>query len=171
MHFPFPQSKTVPKARVIRVADETVAPKKNLWTINIPFTLKEKYPAHTRAYHHVQEGVCTLGYALSRRGARRLLREVALREVGAPYDLLLRAYCEGDRGRAPGRQCLTTQPSLFHHHRAAGPVSAMSDISDHGRNGEFRETAMTDMVRWSVRLNADALMEGRTDFVDQYPDE
>jgi hypothetical protein len=30
---------------------------------------------------------------------------------------------------------------------------------------------MTDMVRWSVRLNADALLEGRTDFVDQYPDE
>jgi len=27
------------------------------------------------------------------------------------------------------------------------------------------------MVRWSVRLNADALMDGRTDFVDQFPDE
>jgi hypothetical protein len=45
----------------------------------------------------------------------------------------------------------------------------MSDISDHG--GEWRERAMTDMVRWSVRLNAEALMEGRGEFVDQYPDE
>ncbi|KAJ4292883.1 hypothetical protein N0V88_005543 [Collariella sp. IMI 366227] len=162
---------TVPKGRVIRLHDETVAPKKNLWTFNIPFTLKEAYPEHTRAYHHVQEGVCTLGYAVSRRGAQKLLHEVALKEVGEAYDILLRAYCEGERGRRPGRQCLATQPSLFHHHRPAGPLNAISDISNHGGNGEFRDTAMTDMVRWSVRLNADALMEGRTNFVDQFPDE
>ncbi len=58
-----------------------------------------------------------------------------------------------------------TQPSVFQHRRTAEPVNTMSDISDYG-NGEFRETA----VKWSVRLNADALMEGRTDFVHQYPD-
>jgi GR25 family glycosyltransferase involved in LPS biosynthesis len=171
MHFPFPDSRTVPKARIIRLNDNTVAPKKNLWTFNIPFTLKESYPEHTRAYHHVQEGVCTLGYALSRRGAQKLLYEVGLKDVDTAYDLLLRAYCEGDRGRKAGRQCLTTQPSLFHHHRPAGRVGDMSDISDHG--GEWREKAVTDMVRWSVRLNAEALMEGREEegFVDQYPDE
>jgi hypothetical protein len=171
MHFPFQHSKTVPKGRVIRLGDETVAPRRNLWTINVPFTLKETYPEHTRAYHHVQEGVCTLGYALSQRGARRLLHEVALKDVSHAYDLLLRFFCEGEEGRGAGRQCLTTQPALFHHHRMAGMVSAMSDIGDHGKNNEFREKAMTDMVRWSVRLNAEALMEGRTDFVDQYPDE
>ncbi len=171
MHFPFHHSKTVPKARIIRLNDETVAPKKNLWTFNIPFTLKETYPEHTRAYHHVQEGVCTLGYALSQRGARKLLHEVALKDVGHAYDILLRFYCEGEQGRRAGRQCLATQPSLFHHHRPAGPASANSDISNHGANGEFHKNAMTDMVRWSVRLNADALMEGRTDFVDQFPDE
>ncbi len=171
MHFPFTHSKTVPKARVIRLNDETVAPKRNLWTFNIPFTLKETYPEHTRSYHHVQEGVCTLGYALSQRGAQKLLHEVALKDVGAAYDILLRFYCEGDKGRRAGRQCLATQPGLFQHHRPAGPASAMSDISNHGANGEFRDTSMTDMVRWSVRMNADALMEGRTDFVDQFPDE
>jgi hypothetical protein len=111
MHFPF--SKTVPKGRIIRLNDETVAPKRNQWVFNIPFTLKEKYPEHTRAYHHAQEGVCALGYALSQRGARKLLHEVALKDVSAPFDILLRWYCEGDKGRAPGRQCLTTQPSLF----------------------------------------------------------
>ena len=171
MHFPFRHSKTVPKARVIRLNDETVAPKKHLWTLNIPFTLKDTYPEHTRAYHHAQEGVCTLGYALSQHGARKLLHEVALKEVRDAYDILLRFFCEGVRGRAAGRQCLATQPSLFHHHRPAGLLSAMSDIGTHGKNGEVRETAMTDMVRWSVRLNAEALLEGRTDFVDQFPDE
>ncbi|GKT53006.1 glycosyltransferase family 25 protein [Colletotrichum tofieldiae] len=168
MHFPFADAKNiVPKARVIHANDVTVAPKKNLWTLNIPFTLKEKYPEHTRAVHHVQEGVCTLGYAVSQKGARRLLQEVALKDVSDAVDILLRFFCEGSKGRRP-HNCLTTQPAFFHHHRAAGPMSSMSDIGDHG--GGVRETSMTDMVRWSVRLNADALLEGRTDFVDQYPD-
>ena len=171
MHFPFAHSKTVPQARIIRLDDETVAPKKDLWTLNTPFTLKDTYPEHTRAYHHAQEGVCTLGYALSQRGARKLLHEVGLKDVGAAYDILLRFYCEGDKGRRAGVQCLATQPSLFHHHRPAGWVGAQSDISNHGAEGEMREKALTDMVRWSVRLNADALMDGRTDFVDQFPDE
>lgn len=168
MHFPFADNPRVPKGRVIRLNDETVAPRKNLWTFNIPFTLTERYPEHTRAYHHVQEGVCALGYAVTQRGARKLLYEVGLKDVSAGYDLLLRYFCEGVHGRAEGRRCLTTQPALFHHHRQAGPVSAMSDNEDHGDG--FRDSAMTDMVRWSVRLNAEALMEGRTDFVDQYPD-
>ena len=168
MHFPFEKHRNVPKARVIRLDDETVAPRKNLWTFNIPFTLKEKYPEHTRAYHHVQEGVCSLGYAVSQAGARKLLYEVGMKDVGAAFDLLLRYYCEGEKGRAAGRQCLTTQPGLFQHHRTAGPDSAMSDIGDHGDG--WRDTPMTDMVRWSVRLNADTLLVGGREMVDQYPD-
>ncbi|KAK1992731.1 hypothetical protein LX36DRAFT_587826 [Colletotrichum falcatum] len=167
MHFPFLDREGVPKARVIHHNDVTVAPKKNLWTFNIPFTLKETYPEHTRAVHHVQEGVCTLGYAVSQQGARKLLQEVALKDVSDAVDILLRFFCEGGKGRKP-HNCLTSQPAFFHHHRAAGPMSSMSDIGTHDG---FRETSMTDMVRWSVRLNADALLEGRTDFIDQYPDD
>ncbi|KAK3295370.1 glycosyltransferase family 25 protein, partial [Chaetomium fimeti] len=169
MHFPFERSAHVPKARVIHEGDETVAPKKNLWTFNIPFTLKEKYPPHTRAYHHVQEGVCTLGYAVSQQGARKLLYEVGLKPVTAAFDLLLRWYCEGEKGRAAGRQCLTTQPGLFQHHRPAGPNNAMSDIGNHGDG--WREKSMTDMVRWSVRMNADVLLDGGEEFRNQFPGE
>ncbi|KAI1651585.1 glycosyltransferase family 25 protein [Daldinia loculata] len=167
MHFPFEDNPLIPKGRVIHLEDETVAPKQNLWTFNVPFTLKDKYPEHTRAVHHVQEGVCTLGYAVSQAGARKLLHEVGLKDVTDGFDILLRFFCEGVKGRKY-HNCLTTQPALFHHHRAAGPLSASSDIGDHGSG--FREKSSTDMVRWSVRLNADVLLEGRTDFVDQYPD-
>ncbi|KAH6838472.1 glycosyltransferase family 25 protein [Chaetomium sp. MPI-CAGE-AT-0009] len=158
MHFPFEKHPHVPKARVVREGDVTVAPKKNLWTFNIPFTLKEKYPEHTRAYHHVQEG-----------GAQKLLYEVGLKGVTAAFDLLLRWYCEGEKGRAAGRQCLTTQPGLFQHHRPAGPASAMSDIGNHGDG--WRDKGMTDMVRWSVRMNAGVLLDGGKEFMDQFPDE
>lgn len=167
LHFPFAQSTNIPKSRVIHRNDETVAPQKNLWSINKPFTLKEEYPAHTRSVSHAQEGVCTLGYALSHRGARRIMQEVALKPVTDAYDILMRFFCEGVKGRKKG-VCLAPQPPYFHHHRAVGPMSAMSDIGNHG--GDYRKEAMTDMVRWSVRLNADAIIDGRTDFVEQYPD-
>jgi hypothetical protein len=167
MHFPFKNGKNIPRGRVMRLDDETVAPKKNLWTLNKPFTLVKEYPEHTRAYHHVQEGVCTLAYALSQRGAQKLLHEVGLKEVTDAYDILLRFFCEGVRGRKAGRQCLTTQPTLFAHHRPAGPRGAMSDIGNHKG---WQEKPLTDMIRWSVRLNADVLMEGGTDMTDQYPD-
>ncbi|KAL0933556.1 glycosyltransferase family 25 protein [Colletotrichum truncatum] len=111
MHFPFENNKNVPRTRIIHTNEVTVAPKKNLWTFNIPFTLIEKYPEHTRAVHHAQEGVCTLGYAVSQKGARKLLQEVALKDVSDAYDILLRAFCEGSRGQKP-HNCITTQPAL-----------------------------------------------------------
>ncbi|KAH9987114.1 glycosyltransferase family 25 protein, partial [Xylariaceae sp. FL0662B] len=168
-HFPFEDNKKIPKGRVIHSNDETVAQKRYLWALNIPFTLKEKYPQHTRAVHHVQEGVCTLGYAVTQRSAQKLLYEVGLKDVSAAFDLLLRYFCEGEEGRRY-HNCLAIQPSLFHHHRTPGPISAESDMEDHGDG--FREKGYTDMVRWSVRLNADALLEGgnESDFEDQYPD-
>jgi hypothetical protein len=165
MHFPFDSNKLLPKGRVVHEDDVTVAPKNHLWTFNKPFTLKEKYPEHTRVVHHAQEGVCVLGYAVSQKGARKLLEEVALKPPTDAFDILLRFFCEGTNGRTFHR-CLTVQPALFHHHWPAGPES--SDIGDHG--GRVRGTSQTDMVRWSVRLNADKLMDGETNYVDQYPD-
>ncbi|CAJ2502572.1 Uu.00g099660.m01.CDS01 [Anthostomella pinea] len=167
MHFPFEDNPVIPKGRVIHKDDETVAQRRYLWTFNIPFTLKEKYPDHTRAVHHVQEGVCNLGYAVSQQGARKLLHEIALKDVNTAVDLLMRYFCEGTAGRKV-HNCLTVQPAFFHHHRMAGPMSATSDIGDYGDG--FRDKAFTDMVRHSVRLNADTLLEGGTNFTDQFPD-
>lgn len=167
MHFPFEDNTVIPKGRVIHSNDETVAPKQHLWAFNMPYTLKEKYPEHTRAVHHVQEGVCSLGYAVSQSGARKLLYEVGLKDPTAAFDLLLRFFCEGTQGRRY-HNCLTIQPALFHHHRPAGPLSSYSDISNHGEG--FKEKSTTDVVRWSVRLNADVLLEGGTQISDQYPD-
>jgi hypothetical protein len=60
------------------------------------------------------------------------------------------------------------QPSLFQHHQPAGLKNVESDISDHGEG--FREVGVTNVVRWSTRMNWDVLLDGRTDFVDQWPD-
>ncbi|KAM4060802.1 glycosyltransferase family 25 (LPS biosynthesis protein) domain-containing protein [Hirsutella rhossiliensis] len=166
MHFPF-EDGLVPKGRIIHREDVTVPKREHLWTLNIPFTLKDKYPEHTRAVHHVQEGVCSLGYAVSRAGARKILRHIALREASDAFDILLRFFCEGTRGR-PHHICVTLQPALFHHHRPVGPNKEASDIGNHGDG--FRTQAGTDMVRLSTRLNADILLSGGTTYIDQFPD-
>ena len=92
---------------------------------------------------------------------------MALKPPKDAFDFLLRFYCEGRRGRNY-HNCLGLQPGLFHHFKMAGPLSASSDIGNH--NG-FRTESSSDMIRWSVRLNADKLMNGETDYADQYPDE
>lgn len=49
-----------------------------------------------------------------------------------------------------------------------GPKSAESDIDNHG--DAWQEKPLTEMVRWSVRLNAQEIMNGGQNFVDQWPD-
>ena len=165
MQFPGEQN-AIPKGRIILPDDATVPEKRYLYSLANPFTLVDTYPEHTRAVHHVQEGVCSLAYAVSQQGARRMLQEIALKDVSDGFDILLRFFCEGTKGRRR-HICLTSQPGLFHHHRPAGPDSAQSDIGDHG--GGWRDQAITDMVRWSTRLNADVLMDGGNVFHDAFP--
>ncbi|KXJ90051.1 hypothetical protein Micbo1qcDRAFT_73562 [Microdochium bolleyi] len=166
MRFVSPDNAAAPKGRVIHHNDDTVAEKRYLWSITGPFKLVEDYPQHTRAVHHSEEGVCSLAYAVSQRGARKLLYELGTKDLKDGFDILLRFFCNGGGGRKP-HLCLSVSPALFHHHRPAGPLAAQSDIGDHGDG--FREHPLTDMVRWSVRLNADALLDGATEMHDGYP--
>ncbi|RDA84728.1 hypothetical protein CP532_5254 [Ophiocordyceps camponoti-leonardi (nom. inval.)] len=163
----FPKSRR-PKKRVIQLGDETVPQKKWLWKpFYNPVTLKEKYPEHTRAYHHSEEAVCTLGYAVSQRGARKLLREVAMQTPVLPCDLLVRSFCEGTGGLGPGL-CITTQPPLINSHWPRGPYRDQSNIRL--EEPGFRKKAETRITRWSARINAGALLEGK-DPIDGWPDE
>ncbi|KJZ72451.1 hypothetical protein HIM_08120 [Hirsutella minnesotensis 3608] len=169
--FPTNDNHVLPLGRVIQYGDETVPLKKYLDSPYIkPFVLKDDYPDHARAVHHSQWGACTLGYAVSQQGARKILREIGLKKVNAPYDLLLRTFCDGNPGRGENK-CLTTQPSLMVHHLQAGSTQADSDIKTKDGKEEYRKEGVTKEIRWSVRLNADALLKGETTFADQYPDD
>jgi hypothetical protein len=119
----------IPSGRIVR-EDHTVPQQQYLETLFGPNDI-DQYPNHTRAYHHVQEGICSLGYAITQATARHLLYSIGLNNVKAPYDLLLKEFCEGTGGRKY-HNCLTMQPPLFKHHRPAGSMDSESDISDHG---------------------------------------
>ncbi|KAH6647300.1 hypothetical protein BKA67DRAFT_663633 [Truncatella angustata] len=163
MHFPW--SKLAPRARVVQ-NDVTVP--QHRYIEGAP-DLKEQYPEHARVYHHVQEGICSLGYAVTQNTARQMVYEMGMKPFNTAFDILLLWFCDGaeKEGRSY-HDCLSMQPSLFQHHRPAGSRAAESDISPHG-DGYVNE-AHTTVVRHSVRMNAEEIMRGGTNFKDQYPD-
>jgi hypothetical protein len=82
----------------------------------------------------VSDPVCSLAYAVSQAGARKILHALGLKTFDGPFDLMLRAWFEGlGSNKDGGRQvCLGELPQLFDHHRRRGPKSRESDIEDHG---------------------------------------
>ena len=124
------------------------------------------YPNHTRVVVHEKGGVCSLAYAVSQSGARKLLYNLGLRQLDSPFDLMLRNFCEGTHGNEKN-VCISVLPQLFDHHRSAGSLKHDSDIND--KSGT-RDKAFTNNIRWSVRMNMKKLLRGKTDFEDQYPD-
>lgn len=165
--FPKAEDENVPKGRVVQQDDATAPQKRYLGPVLQPFEYAEKYPEHSRVVHHLRDGVCSLAYAVSQRGARGMLFEIGTKDFNAAFDLLLHWSCSGEFGRGYHR-CLTVQPPLIQHHRAAGPAGKDSDISGHGDG--FREKSMTQEIRWSVRMNTEVLIKGGTDYADQFPD-
>lgn len=109
MHLPFEDSRNLPKGRVAWT-DHTVPQKQYLLNLYQPNDIQEQYPDHTRVVHHSQGPVCSLGYAVSQKGARQILFEIGLKDVDNAYDVNLRKFCEdeGDRGI---HRCLTMQVS------------------------------------------------------------
>jgi hypothetical protein len=169
MGYPSPKAefRRVPEGRVIHTNDETVPERQYLQNFEgEPPELTSDYPSHSRITHHVLDGVCSLAYAVSREGARKLLYELAVKEFADSYDIMLRQFCEGSAGREL-HVCLTVQPTLFDHHRPAGPKSKESDITSHG--DDYQDKALTLNIQWSVRMNVEKLLRGEKTFDDQYP--
>jgi GR25 family glycosyltransferase involved in LPS biosynthesis len=159
MNFPTantPSPEKIPKGRVVK-HDLTVPQKHYLGTVSNPYDLKDQYPDHTRVVSHVAGGICSLGYAVTQAGARRLLHDIGLFNVDTPYDILLRQFCEGSEGRNY-HNCLAVQPALFKHHRPAGNMAAESDITSHGT--DFRGINAKYQMEYQTELEC---VVGRTD--------
>ncbi|KAF2120705.1 hypothetical protein BDV96DRAFT_683139 [Lophiotrema nucula] len=147
------------------------------------------YPNHTRIYHRSTGGeLCTVGYAVSQRGARRLLHQFGVKHWNGIFDSELGQWCASEdektqtkskdarqqrledprwtvkKGRE--RVCLATQPPIFAHHH---PVDGESDIG--GLGGGYARKHETKYLRYSVRMNLERIVQGLKDLVDQWPDE
>ncbi|KAF2691025.1 glycosyltransferase family 25 protein, partial [Lentithecium fluviatile CBS 122367] len=152
----------------------------------------DAYPPHTRIYHRASGGeLCTVAYAVSQRGARRLLHQFGLKGWNGIFDSELGRWCamedpnmgkhpppasnpQGPLGDGKGRMvgkgrervCLTSQPPLFAHHH---PMEGESDIG--GLGGGYATRFETKYLRLSVRMNLERIVQGLRTVVDQWPDE
>ncbi|CRG83899.1 hypothetical protein PISL3812_01255 [Talaromyces islandicus] len=162
-------SKTLPRGRVIHYNDDTVPENHYLNVMEQELDPREIFPNHTRTTHHVMGQICSLGYAVSQRGARRILYEMGVAKYDGPYDIMLRDICEGVNERPKGAVCLSVEPGLFNHHRPVGPSSYHSDISEH--TAAPVEIAFTENIRYSARLSIPKLIVGDPELEDQWPDE
>lgn len=164
--FPDASYPSVPLGRVA-YTDDSVPESQHIGIQVGDDKLFTQYPNHTRVVHRAAFSVCSLAYAVSLPGARRMLYEFGVNRLSNAMDLMLNSMCEGIDGRKM-RTCLSVQPELFQHHRAVGDKGTESEISSSHQG--YNPTAYTRNVRWSTRLNFAKLVDGETDYIDSYPD-
>jgi hypothetical protein len=147
-----------------------------------PDAIATAFSPHTRLYHRSTGGqLCTVGYAVSQQGARRLLHQFGIKGWNGIFDSELGRWCAGDdpdigsayaknlkNSGGKERVCLTSQPPIFAHHH---PQQGESDIG--GLGGGYARKYETKYLRYSVRMNLERLVDGAEDheLVDQWPDE
>ena len=150
-----------------------------------------KSDTHTRIFHHAMDGRCATAYAVSHRGARKLLFQAGVQSREEPFDFMLQRFCgsdptsttkdyERDRDLAEKlrqRQrniCLTVQPPLFGQTKLEEATKDGDDKKGIFGNllgwGKDLDQASTVNVRQSIRLNLRKLVNGETDYTDQWPD-
>ncbi|KAL7621500.1 hypothetical protein AAE478_008824 [Parahypoxylon ruwenzoriense] len=187
--FPDDRSRVSPlKVTILR--DETVPAPKHLKAH--PFALQDKlgqmYPPHTRVVHAASGNVCSLAYAVSYEGARKLLQEFDAK-FDSQWDLMLQKWCDGGyivkeksrtgwnlgsgddidrRHRGSSPVCLTVQPPLLSHHYVKGGASNIQ-----GQGGGYAKGTGTPYIRLSVQENLSRLEAGapEAEMVDQLPDD
>ncbi|KAI0127982.1 family 25 glycosyltransferase [Xylariales sp. AK1849] len=137
-------------------------------------------PEHTRWVHLTGAPICTFAYALSQKGARKVLFDLSVDHLTGPFDNSLAWLCRravssvgvtdpaqaGDRGL--DSKCISVTPPIFFHHKAKGLMSGDSDIQKVA-DGEIRDKGTTENIVWSARNNLRNMIMG-TKMESQYED-
>ena len=157
---------------IVRHNDSTVAPVKDYfnwdWANPVPHPYLS-YPDGTRLYlSQPSDGVCSIAYAVSQRGARKILLELGMERADKAYDLMLQDFCQGGWDGGEPHACWGVLPSLFDSYKSAGPESKDSDIAT-GLT-DVRSQGFTRNIQRSVRVNARKMLaDPWEEIVDQYP--
>ena len=119
----------------------------------------------------VQEGgspVCTVGYAVSQQGARKMMARLgasSLVDLDAQIDPQMTRMCRGDQhkygaGGVDSIRCLVPSPAYIKPHKARGPTRGDSDIQNKS-SSDFRKVGLSQGLVWSTRLNFGNLVDGK----------
>lgn len=116
------------------------------------------YDNSTRVVFRAGGGVCVYSYALSFRGAQKLLHHENSRTEYKPFDLSMDGLCRNN----PDFKCIGIFPQIIDSHKAAGAVNRDSDIGEI-KGSEQRKTGYTFNIVRSVRINLGTLINGKWD--------
>jgi len=125
-----------------------------------------EFGEHSRLVHMAGAPICSFAYAVSHKGAQKLLYGLSVKELRGIFDNALSWWCTDHSQDA---RCIVAQPTYFFHHRPAGKANKASDIQDYG--DETHEKGHTQNIRWSVKVNVEKLILNQSDFEDSYPDD
>ncbi|KAJ5761970.1 uncharacterized protein N7511_005352 [Penicillium nucicola] len=146
--------------------DPTVPSVKNRGTWSGPLdSWKEVFPEDsTRFVYRAREGCCTYGYAVSNRGAKKILTALAIDHIEAPVDNAMSELCggTGDRQRI---ECFAPFPNLIGTYRPAGPAYKDSDIQSGDQT--IHEEVAHNMV-YSTRRNIHRLISDEEIIISQW---
>lgn len=149
--------------------DPTVPPPNRRTQDHAPDTNSAGYENTTRVVYTAGGGLCTQAYALSLRGAQKVLLHYTSPIRFAPIDLGLHAACHD---QILGFKCIGVFPALWGSHRPAGPTNRDSDIQrwDPNAKVDIREKGLTWNIVHSMRLNAENILTHGLDAITtQWP--
>lgn len=152
-----PEEATNDKKIHIISNDETVAPKKHQrWLKALA-----PYPEQTRIVQTTGSPLCTFAYAVSHKGAQKLVADMEIQSNNQRFDNTLSRFC---KNRELGAKCVSVQPMLFYQHK---PVED-ADVEVSMDPNALREKGFTENIVWSTRLNLKNLLMGSENWVTQW---
>lgn len=133
---------------------------------------KQQYPElaedSTRFIYRADMGCCMFGYAVTTKGARKIVSALSIDHLDKPVDDALSELCAGANGRHK-IECWAPFPNLIGTYRKAGSASRDSDIESNNA-AEFHEELAWNMV-YSTRRNIHQLVAGEETVYSQWKDE
>ncbi|KAL8928119.1 MAG: hypothetical protein Q9172_001029 [Xanthocarpia lactea] len=127
----------------------------------------QRYDNTTRIVYATDGGTCLYAYALSYRGAQKILFHLSMSYFHRPVDFGIHDMCN-DHSRA--FRCIGVFPQLVDSHRGAGSSLKDSDISK-GDEVDRKKGFSYNIVR-STRLNVEHLIDGQESQIEsQWPGE
>ncbi|KAL8766536.1 MAG: hypothetical protein Q9194_006238 [Teloschistes cf. exilis] len=139
--------------------DPTVPPMNHRVNFNeVPKLADMGYDNTTRIVFEARDGVCLYSYALSYRGAQKVLRWQNNVKKFNPIDIGIGNQCKNDANF----KCIAVFPQLVDSHKSAGRQSRDSDIGQFDAK-QIREKGFTYNIVRSTRLNIENLMNTAQD--------
>ncbi|KAL8798685.1 MAG: hypothetical protein Q9182_006471 [Xanthomendoza sp. 2 TL-2023] len=136
--------------------DDTVPPLAHRLNFNaVPKMDELGYDNSTRIVFRANNGVCLYSYALSYRGAQKVLRWQNQVMRFNPIDMGIGYQCRDDANF----KCIAVFPQLVDSHKSAGRHSRDSDIGSYDPK-VMRAKGYTQNIVRSTRLNIENLMDG-----------